>query len=190
MPIMSPSPPSGRFVLRLDPGLHGALRRAARARGVSLNAYCAARLAAPAGEPIAFEGAQVVVRRAAALLGESLIGVVAFGSWARGEMADASDVDVLVVVDADVAITRDLYRRWDEEQVRWKDRLVDPHFVRLAAPHDGASGLWAEVAIDGIVLFERDLRLSSALAAVRRSLVDGRLRRRVVHGQGYWTEVA
>ena len=187
---MSPSPPSGRFLLRIDPGLHGALRRAARARGVSLNEYCATRLAAPAGEPLACKGAPAMVRRVAALLGESLIGVVAFGSWARGEMTDTSDIDVLIVVDADVAVTRDLYRRWDEEPVRWKDRLVDPHFVHLAAPRDGASGLWAEVAIDGIVLFERDLRLSSMLAAVRRSLVEGRMRRRVVHGQGYWTEVA
>ena len=190
MPIMSPSPPSGRFVLRIDPGLHGTLRRAARARGVSLNEYCATRLAAPTGESFACKGAHVMVRRAAALLGESLIGVVAFGSWARGEMTDTSDIDVLIVVDADVAITRRLYRRWDEEPVRWDDRPVDPHFVHLAAPHDGASGLWAEVAIDGIVLFERDLRLSSTLAAIRRSLVDGRLQRRVVHGQGYWTEVA
>ena len=115
---------------------------------------------------------------------------MAFGSWARGELADTSDIDVLVVVDQDVAITRDLYRRWDEVVIRWKDRPVDPHFVHLVAPHLPSSGLWAEVAIDGLVLFERDLRLSSALAAVRRSMVEGRLRRRVVHGQGYWTEVA
>ena len=187
---MTPSPPSGRFVLRIDPGLHGALRRAAHARGVSLNEYCATKLAAPTGEPLAFQGAQAMVRRAAALLGESLIGVVAFGSWARGEMADASDIDVLVAVDPDVAINRDLYRRWDDEVIRWNDRLVDPHFVHLASPQRPSSGLWAEVAIDGLVLFERDLRLSSALAAIRRSLMDGRMRRRVVHGQGYWTEVA
>ena len=188
---MAPSPPSGRFVLRLDPGLHGVLRRAAQARGVSLNEYCVTRLAAPTGEPLAFEGAQAVVRRAASLLGEPLVGVVAFGSWARGEMADTSDVDVLIVVDRDVPITRDLYRRWDEmETVRWDGRPVDPHFVHLAASRRVSSGLWAEVAIDGLVLFERDLGLSSALAAIRRSLVDGRLRRRFVHGQGYWTEVA
>ena len=115
---------------------------------------------------------------------------MAFGSWARGELADSSDLDVLIVVDRDVAITRDLYRRWDEEVVRCNGRAVDPHFVHLAASPPASSGLWAEVAIDGLVLFECDLRLSSALAAMRRSLVDGRLQRRVVHGQGYWTEMA
>ena len=187
---MAPRSPSGRFVLRLDPGLHSALRRAAGACGVSLNEYCATKLAAPTGELHAFDGAPATVRRAAALLGASLIGVVAFGSWARGELADSSDLDVLIVVDRDVAITRDLYRRWDEEVVGCNGRAVDPHFVHLAASPPASSGLWAEVAIDGLVLFECDLRLSSALAAMRRSLVDGRLQRRVVHGQGYWTEMA
>ena len=182
--------PSGRFLLRLDPGLHSILREAACARGVSLNEYCATKLAAPIGEPFAFGGAPATVRRAAAMFGDSLIGVVAFGSWARGELADTSDIDVLVVVDQDVAITRDLYRRWDEEAVTWDGRRLDPHFVHLPAARRMVSGLWAEVAIDGMVLFERDLRLSSALSAVRRSLAEGRLRRRVVHGQGYWTEVA
>ena len=187
---MAPQAPSGRFVLRIDPGLHSALRRAAGACGVSLNEYCATKLAAPTGELHAFAGAPATVRRAATLLEASLIGVVAFGSWARGELADTSDLDVLIVVDRDVAITRDLYRRWDEEVVRWNGRTVDPHFVHLAASLRAFSGLWAEVAIDGLVLFERDLGLSSALAAMRRALVDGRLHRRVVHGQGYWTEVA
>ena len=186
----SQSSPSGRFVLRLDPGLHSALRRAAGARGVSLNEYCATRLAAPSGELIAFGGAPETVRRVAAMLGDSLVGVVAFGSWARGELTDTSDIDVLIVVGEDVAITRDLYRRWDEDPVAWNGRRVDPHFVHLPAVPRTASGLWAEVATDGVVLFASDLRLSSTLSAVRRSLAEGRLRRRFVHGQGYWTEVA
>ena len=175
-------------MLRLDSGLHAALREAARARGVSLNEYCAAKLAAPCGDPLAFGGAPAAVRRAATLLGESLLGVVAFGSWARGEPADTSDVDVLVVVDEDVDITRDLYRCWDEEAVSWNGRPIDPHFVRLPAAQHTFSGLWAEVAIDGVVVFERDLRLSSRLSAIRRRLAEGRMRRKVVHGQGYWTQ--
>ena len=187
---MTRSPPSGRFVLRLDPGLHSVLRQAANARGVSLNEYCAAKLAAPTGEPFAFGGAAATVRRAAAMFGESLIGVLAFGSWARGELADTSDIDVLVVVGRDTAIARDLYRRWDEDAVTWDGRRVDPHFVHLPGTRRTPSGLWAEVAIDGVVLFERDLRLSSTLSAIRRSFAEGRLRRRFVHGQGYWTEEA
>ena len=187
---MTPSSPSGRFLLRLDPGLHEVLRQAAHARGVSLNEYCATKLAAPTGELLAFHGASAAVRRAATLLGQSLIGVVAFGSWARGELADTSDVDVLIVVDGNLEITRDLYRRWDEEAVSWTGRPVDPHFVHLPAAQRTFSGLWGEVAIDGVVIFEHDLRLSSTLAAIRRSLAEGRIRRKVVHGQGYWMQEA
>jgi hypothetical protein len=46
------------------------------------------------------------------------------------------------------------------------------------------------VAIDGVVIFERGLRLSSYLADVRRTILAGRIVRRSVHGQPYWHEVA
>ena len=187
---MTPHALSGRFVLRLDPDLHARLRAEAAARGVSLNAHCAQRLAAPGGVSPGFEGAADTVRRAGELMGESLIAVVLFGSWARGEPADTSDVDVLIVIDGDVPITRELYRRWDEAPVAWSGRTVDPHFVHLPAPRRTPSGLWAEVAIDGIVLHDPGRRLFPRLAAVRRALAEGRLRRQTVHGAGYWTEPA
>ena len=181
---------SGRFVLRLDPDLHAELHRAAAVRGTSLNAYCAQRLAAPGGVCPGFEDAADTIRCAGALMGESLIGVVVFGSWARGEPADTSDVDVLIVIDGDVPVTRALYRRWDEAPVAWSGRPVDPHFVHLPSQRRTPSGLWAEVAIDGIVLHDPRHRLFPQLAAVRRALAEGRLRRRTAHGAGYWTESA
>jgi len=46
------------------------------------------------------------------------------------------------------------------------------------------------VAVDGIVLFERELRISSALVRTRRDIAAGRLVRRIVHGQPYWTAAA
>ena len=186
---MNPQEPaSGRFVLRLDPGLHESLRAAARARGVSLNEYCATKLAMPVVDGGAFAGASVVIKRAAAVVGEALIAVVAFGSWARGELADSSDIDILIVVDADVPISRSLYRRWDEEPLRWEGHPVEPHFVHLPALDGVPSGLWAEIALDGIVLYQRDPTLSQRLVGVRRLQAVGRLRRRTAHGQPYWVE--
>jgi len=182
--------PSGRFLLRLTPGLHATLRSAAREAGLSLNDYCARRLAAPSGSLDGLRGASTVVERAAELFCEDLIGVVAFGSWARGEAVASSDVDVLVVVEGSAPITRALYRRWDVKPLTWEGRVVEPHFVRLAAVEAPATGLWAEAAIDGIVLFERGSRLSARLAEVRREIVAGRLVRRLSHGQPYWAEVA
>ena len=180
---------SGRFVLRLSRGLHAALRAAAREAGVSLNDYCARKLALPAGDP-ASRGATAVVERAAALFGEHLLGVVAYGSWVRDEATATSDVDVLVVLDADAPLTRALYRQWDAEPVAWDGRPVEPHFVRLRAGAGQVTGLWAEAALDGVVLFERGLVVSKRLAAVRRDIVAGRLVRRLAHGQPYWAEVA
>lgn len=181
---------SGRFVLRIDPGLHGALREAARALGVSLNEYCARKLVAPSPESAGFDLATDAVRRAAFVVGESLIAVAAFGSWARSELHDQSDVDLLVVVDDTTKLSRDLYLMWDESPIRWRGHRVEPHFVHLPKPGRMLVGLWAEVAIDGIIFFTLDLRLPRLLAGVRRDIAAGRIIRRVVHGQSYWTEAA
>ena len=181
---------SGRFLLRISPGLHGALRRSALEAGVSLNDYCARKLAVPAGNLFALEGAVLAVERAAAMVGDRLVGVAAFGSWARKQQADASDVDLLIVVETSVELTRELYRRWDDAPVAWEGRAVEPHFAHLPEEGRVAGGLWAEVALDGIVLFERGLALSQRLVEVRRDIVAGRIVRKIAHGQPYWAEVA
>lgn len=186
----APRGASGRFVLRLSPGMHAALRQAARAAGISLNDYCVRKLALPSGNPAALTGAVAVVERAAELFGDDLLAVVAYGSWTRDEAGAGSDVDVLIVVDAAAPITRALYRRWDERPLTWDGHAVEPHLVRLRGREEGASGLWAEAAIDGIVLFERGLQVSRRLAEIRRDVLAGRLVRRTVHGQPYWSEVA
>jgi predicted nucleotidyltransferase len=180
---------SGRFVLRLPPALHGALQAAARAGGLSLNEYCVRRLAAGGPGLAADESAAALVAAAADLVGDALVAVVVYGSWARNEATATSDLDVLVVVEPRVALTRSLYRKWDKAPVTWHGRLVDPHFVH---PPRGriSGGVWGEVAVDGVVLFERDWRLSADLADIRRSIAAGRLVRRFVHGQPYWTAAA
>ena len=61
---------------------------------------------------------------------------------------------------------------------------------RTPAAEGRFSGLWAEVALDGLVLLEREWSLSEHLARVRRAIAAGRLVRRVVHGQPYWRETA
>lgn len=181
--------PSGRFLLRIGPQLHAALRAAADAADTSLNDYCARKLAAaPAnlGDPAAARA----VERAAQMIGEELIAVAVFGSWARDALTETSDVDLLIVVDDDLAITRDLYRAWDEEPLDWRGHVVEPHFVHLAGDRRGVAGLWAEVAVDGVLLFDRGFTLSHRLAELRRDIVEGRIVRREVHGQPYWVEAA
>ena len=180
--------PSGRFVLRIDPRLHAALRDRAREAGVSLNEYCARALALPG---TGMEGPTTeAVNRAVALVGEALLGVAAFGSWARRESGQGSDVDLLIIVEEGFSIGRGLYRSWDESPVFWEGQPVEPHFVHLPPSGTRLSGMWAEVAIDGVVLFERGLVLSRRLVEFRQIIASGRLLRRRSHGQPYWVEVA
>ena len=93
------SRPSGRFLLRLNPELHAQLKASARDLGLSLNDYCARKLACPTDASALADDGAAVVQRAIELHGPRLAGVVVFGSWARGEAADGSDVDLLVVLD-------------------------------------------------------------------------------------------
>ena len=177
---------SGRFVLRTPPALHGALRRAARQAGLSLNAYCLRRLAAPELDDRGVPPAPVAWAREA--FGEALVGVVVYGSWARGEATTDSDVDVLVVLDASVALTRDLYRTNDAASLSWTEHPVQIQIVRMPDADGGVGGgFWPEIALDGIVLFERGVVLSRQLVGIRRAIADGRLVRRTAHGQPYWT---
>lgn len=177
--------PSGRFNLRIEPELHLSLRDAARSAGTSLNDYCARRLASPGAA--LDRRAAAVVQRAAGVLGDSLPGVVAFGSWARGEETASSDLDVLLVTDRELPISRALYRSWDAgPDLRWNAHEVTPHFVHLPPRAAAVSGLWAEVATDGLVLFERNLVVSRHLAGVRRRILRGEISVRVAGGQRYW----
>lgn len=179
-----------RFLLRLPTGLHSALKAAAAEAGVSLNDYCVHKLAAPVGDLARLRGGTDAVLRASALFGERLVGVVAFGSWARGRASEGSDLDLLVVVEDGVPLTRSLYRKWDEQPIVWDARRVEPHFVHLPRPGVVVAGVWPEVALDGIVLFERSLRVSLRLSEVRRDIVEGRIVRKIAHGQPYWALVA
>jgi len=182
--------PSGRFLLRVDPNLHAALKASARELGLSLNDYCARKLASPVDAAALADDGAALVRRAAAQHGPDLVGVVVFGSWARGEAGAASDVDLLVVLDPRLPLTRALYRVWDADAILWDGRPVEVHLVTLPAAEDPPTGIWAEVAIDGLVLFERGRRVSAWLGRVRRSIAAGRLVRRAVQGQPYWAREA
>ncbi len=178
--------PSGRFVLRVGPEFHARLRDAAREAGLSLNAYCVERLSAPSIGLAPREAPTGPVTRALDRFGRDVIGVAAFGSWARGDDVAGSDLDLLVVLEDRVPLTRSLLRTWDESPVEWDGKRVEPQLAHLPPPGRTVAGLWGEVAIDGIVLHDPSLRLSVRLARVRRDVAEGRIVRRTAHGQPYW----
>ncbi len=166
--------------------LHAALENAARASDMSLNTYCVRQLAMAGLGIVGDADVTSLFTRTYEVVGNALSAIVLHGSWVRGEATPSSDVDALIVVDARVALNRDLYRAWDAPPVvTWRGRALDPHFVHL--PNGGAlSGLWAEVALDGIVLLDKGRMVSAHLSRVRYAIAAGRLERRVVHGHPYW----
>ena len=135
---------------------------------------------------VAFPATDQVIRRATDVLRDALVGVVAFGSWARGELGPSSDIDVLIVAAPSVPITRALYRLWDDQPIDWKGHPIEAHFARLPDGTRPPSGFWAEVAVDGRVLVDARGHVSAYLSTVREAVASGRLRRRKMHGHPYW----
>jgi predicted nucleotidyltransferase len=178
---------SGTFVLRLDPRLHAVLRAEAAAAGTSLNEWCSRVLAAPGGSLAAATDVALTIR---SRLGADLLGIVVYGSFARDELTAGSDVDLLVVLASSVKITRALYRDWETPALDWEGREVDLHFVHLPEAGDPVSGSWAEAAVCGIVLSDRDLVVSRRLNAIRGRIAAGELVRRMAQGQPYWIHEA
>ncbi len=179
-----------RVLLRLPAPLHRRLAAEAAARGLSFNEFCILRLRAPApvGEALAVR--TMVVDRARAAFGDRLAGVLLLGSWARGEAAATSDIDVLLVIDPDVPLTRDLYRAWDRAPLTWEGRAVDVHVAHLPAPGAPPTTVWCEAGVDGQLWYDRDGAVARRLADVRRAIADGVVVRAVAHGQPYWKGAA
>ena len=193
---MAKTPASGRFLLRVPPALHRALRRGARAKGTSLNRYCRDALeAAVDGEP----GRETAWQRAAGAIvrevGGGLEAVVLFGSRARGHDGPDSDVDLLLAVAPDAPLGRERYVAWDERlagapEIQALGTRVSPHFARLPAEPPGRAGgggtLWLEAALHGIVLWQRTDAPSRWIGDAREMMAAGALLRRLAHGQPYW----
>ncbi len=116
--------------------------------------------------------------------GGDIEGLVLFGSFARGRQTASSDIDLLVVLNSNVILDRDVYSRWQFN--KFDDREVAPLFVHIPGDGEKIGGLWFEVALDGIVLFDRELHLSRFLSRVRDLIAGGHVRRKVTHGHPYW----
>jgi predicted nucleotidyltransferase len=192
--------PRSTLVLRLPSSLHQQLKQEARSADVSLNKHCTTLLSKrtrdssakrlPVSLTLAADPSprttplQDLSTRVLETWGGDIEGLVLFGSFARGRHTANSDIDLLVVLNGSVTLDRDVYARW---QLRKFDgREVAPLFVQIPAEGERIGGLWFEVALDGMVLFDRDLHLSRFLSQVRDLVAGGRVRRMVTHGHPYW----
>jgi len=182
--------PVARVLLRLPVELHRALTAQAAREHSSVNELCVQRLSGPDLPFLPRRDLAALLARARAVAGPHLQGVLVHGSLARGEARAASDVDVLVVVDRALALTRALYRHWDGETLSWAGRTVDAHFAHAPTAGTRPSSVWCEAATEGLVLFDATGAVLQALVAARTAIAQGHLVRKIVHGQPYWTVAA
>ena len=112
---------------------------------------------------------------------DKVLGIALYGSYARGLARTNSDVDILIVLDRSQSLDRDIYNALAEPNGKFA-----PFFVYLPDESEQPRGLWLEVALDGIVLFDRDFVLNRYLSRLRRAIAQGSVRRKSTHGHAYW----
>ena len=173
---------SGKFVVRVPPDLHLELKRVALDQGASLNQVCVDRLKQPA------TGAKgLLVDTLQEFVGDGLVAIVQYGSSVRGEATEASDIDILCVIDDSVNIQRQLYRKWDElSEKRQLSKKYAVHFTHPLVDDLNASTLWLETAVEGMILFDPSLLAQRIFVKLRHLIFDQKYRRSLVHGQPVW----
>lgn len=141
------------------------------------------------------EGARPILRPYLAdifsRLGERVVSIALYGSFARGEERPESDIDLLMVLDG---------YEWggiapSGEALRLTQRLLELRGVyhtiqplpltREQARHHRP--LYLDMVEDAIILYDRELFLTGVLGAVRERLRSlGAERRRLPDGSWYW----
>lgn len=174
---------SGKFVIRMTPQLHEELHYESERSGNSLNELCLNYLqnGLLLDRTIRDDFPELLLKLKTKFK-ESLIGVVLFGSQARGDAHDNSDTDVLVALDEKIPIVRDLYKETE-------DSPFSIHFTRFPNLPEDAGSIWLESAIDGKILYDQEDRLAIMLNRLRRKIAEGKVVRKVTHGQGYWVNL-
>ncbi|MCB0370906.1 MAG: toxin-antitoxin system HicB family antitoxin [Bdellovibrionales bacterium] len=90
---------SGKFVLRITPDLHKTLKAEAKERGESLNSLCLKKLAATSNKSWGEFIDEIITVF-------NPLGILLFGSYARGENSAESDIDLLIVLDQQKKISK------------------------------------------------------------------------------------
>ena len=171
-------------MLRLNPTLFKSLKTAALAQKVSINAYCVSLLSQKT--EVASEHAEVI-QKLQKIFSDDLLGVVLFGSTARGTQTATSDVDLMIVLKSRRPIGNVLYRQWDNE---FDSAKLSPHFVHLANDLEKVGSLWLEVALEGKTLSDPTRQIEKAIGKLRQLIAQGKFRRLMTYGVPYWKKVA
>ena len=171
-----------RILLRLPTALHLRVQGKAQLLRASMNSVLVQAIEQGLSVGNAEKTNPLIIKMACEQFGGAFIGLLMYGSRARGDAYEGSDTDLLLVVDHTVRIERDLYRLWDAKLP--EDISLTISCVPKRA--ENAGSLWLECALDAKILYDPKGVLRKRLAEIKELIVSGAFTRRTTHGQGYW----
>lgn len=120
-------------------------------------------------------------------LASAIVGMILYGSWARGEATEASDIDVLMVMEPTVPIRRALYTAVDA--IQGIDPRISLFLAHLPAEDVQPGDLWLDISLDGVILADTHGRIANTMDRIRQWIASGKVIRHDIHGQGYWVHI-
>ena len=191
---------SGKFVLRISEKLHFALRKHSEKQGTSLNSLCTDILTSSltSSSAASFSYSKSLpspfLEKLIETWKDKLCGIILFGSVARKEETEKSDIDLLLILKESIELNRHLYREWDHFYEPLKHSLhlfkeISPQFVTLPKDPFQVGSLWYDVALQGQVLWYSNEDIFLALQKIREAIADGKIKRCFSHGHPYWIKL-
>jgi predicted nucleotidyltransferase len=171
-----------RILLRLPSALHKRAKARASETGESLNSVFVQAIENGLSNGQLETLTPSIIKYANSQFGEAFLGLLLYGSRARGDAYESSDTDLLLVVNGSVRITRELYHSWD---AILQDG-ISLNIAALPATAREAGSLWFECALDAKIVFDPTGILRRRLDEIKEMIVSGAVVRRTTHGQGYW----
>jgi hypothetical protein len=130
------------------------------------------------------------------VLGDNLVSIALFGSLARGEATETSDIDLFIICRR---LPTGAFRRYEflepirerlypELERLWKQGIY-ANFAELAFTEEEARQLrwiYLDMTEEAVILFDRDEFLKSILDTLRQRLQELGAQRREIDGARYW----
>jgi len=180
---------SGKFVLSVPDTLHEQLTKKAIQSSMSLNNICIELLQHALKKKEDKWWRQIAKNYISYLkkeFGKDLQALIIFGSYAQGTATNASDLDLLIVLDKSIPIRRSLYTLWNEKMPQDAGLEVTPQFVHIPKSIEQTGSLWFEVALSSEIVWEKNKKTSQMLTKILAWIAADKVRRHWSNGQPYW----